>query len=126
MARQPPEGEVKKLTGAVEHLLSGGRKVDPDALSGQAALLKLDVDQVIPEDDPDYDLWPEHEDVALMFMRCQTQWRSTAGGVIGLDYGVVLQLMELYSVGDRVAVLEDLQVMEAKAVEIMNKKAEAS
>jgi hypothetical protein len=46
--------------------------------------------------------------------------------VIGLDYGVVLQLMELYSVGDRVAVLEDLQVMEAKAVEIMNKKAEAS
>jgi hypothetical protein len=123
MARQPAEGKGKKLTGAVEHLLSGGRKVDSDAVMDQAALLRLDPGQVIPDDDPDYDLWPEHENAALMFMRCQTQWRSTGGGVVGLDYNVVLQLMGLYDVPDRVAVLEDLQVMEARAVELINDQA---
>lgn len=69
-------------------------------------------------------VWPEHEDVVLTFVRCQTQWRSTGGGVIGLDYGVVLQVMSLYDVRDRRGVLEDLQLMEYRAVEIMNKRAQ--
>jgi hypothetical protein len=44
--------------------------------------------------------------------------------VIGLDYGVVFQVMALYDVTDRRGVLEDLQTMEYRAVEIMNKRAQ--
>jgi len=126
MARQPAEGEVKKLTGAVEHLLGGERKPDPAALADQAALLGIDPEALLAGDDEDDDfqVWPEHEDVVLTFVLCRTQWRSTGGGVIGLDYSVVFQVMALYDVADRRAVLEDLQVMEFRAVEIMNKRAQ--
>jgi hypothetical protein len=43
--------------------------------------------------------------------------------VIGLDYGVVFQVMALYDVTDRRTVLEDLQVMENQAVEVINRRA---
>jgi hypothetical protein len=69
-------------------------------------------------------VWPEHEDAVLMFLQCQTQWRTGGSGVIGLDYGVVLQMMDLYAVTNRRQTLEDLQVMESRARELINKAAE--
>ncbi len=72
----------------------------------------------------EYEVWPEHEDAVLLFLRCQTQWRVGGIGVVGLDYAVVLQIMYLYAVGDRRQALEDLQVMESRAKELMNKAAE--
>lgn len=69
-------------------------------------------------------MWPEHEDAVLMFLQCQTQWRTSSSGVIGLDYGVVLQMMDLYTVSNRRQVLEDLQIMEGRARELINKAAE--
>ena len=72
----------------------------------------------------EFEVWPEHEEAVLLFLRCQTQWRTTSGGVMGLDYGVVLQVMDLYAVEDRRRTLEDLQVMEARARELLNKAAE--
>ena len=111
--------------GAVEHLLSSDKKPEAADLADQAALLGLDPAALVDEaEEEDFMVWPEHEDVVLTFVRCQTQWRSTAGGVIGLDYNVVLQVMALYDVKDRRGVLEDLQLMEYRAVEIMNKKAQ--
>jgi hypothetical protein len=90
----------------------------------QARMLGIDPDLLSPDDsDDDFMVWPEHEDAVLTFIRCQTQWRSTGGGVIGLDYGVVFQVMELYDVTDRRTVLEDLQVMESRAVEMINRRA---
>jgi hypothetical protein len=71
----------------------------------------------------EFEVWPEHEDAVMMFLRCQTQWRTTSSGVMGLDYGVVLQLMDLYAVGMKRQVLEDLQVMEGRARELFNKEA---
>ena len=59
-----------------------------------------------------------------MFMRCQTQWRSGPNGMIGLDYGVVLQLCPLYDVEDQKAVLEDLQIMEGHALQLIAEAAE--
>jgi hypothetical protein len=73
---------------------------------------------------PEYGVWPEHLDAVLMFLQCQTQWRTSGGGVIGLDYGVVLQMMDLYTVNDRRQTLEDLQVMESRARELINKEAQ--
>jgi hypothetical protein len=69
-------------------------------------------------------VWPEHEESVLLFLRTQTQWRVGGNGVVGLDYGVVLQIMDLYAVEERRQTLEDLQVMEARAKDLINKAAE--
>ena len=63
-----------------------------------------------------FEVWPENEDIVLMFLRCQTQWRSGPSGLIGLDYGVVLDLCRLYQVEDSKTTLEGLQIMEAHAL----------
>ena len=52
-----------------------------------------------------------------MFARCMTQWRAGPAGIIGLDYGVVLQLFSLYRVPSPDTVLEDMQIMEDRALE---------
>lgn len=72
----------------------------------------------------DFEVWFDNEEPVLMFLRCQTQWRTTMSGVIGLDYGVILQMLDLYAVKDRPQVMEDLQVMESRAVQLINEQAE--
>jgi len=71
-----------------------------------------------------YPLWPEHADAVDLFLRCMTQWRAAGNGVIGLDYGVVLQLASLYGIRDPRTTLEELQVMELHARDLINKQAE--
>jgi len=56
-----------------------------------------------------------------MFLRCQTQWRVGMSGIIGLDYTSVLEMIKLYLVEDTVAMLENLQVMEAAALQALNR-----
>ena len=74
----------------------------------------------------EYEVWPEHEDAVLLFLRCQTQWRTTMLGVMGLDYGVILQMLDLYAVSNRPQAMEDLQVMEGRAKQLINEQAEKS
>lgn len=69
-----------------------------------------------------FEVWEENWTAVEMFMRCQTQWRTSMGGAIGLDYGAVEWLLRLYEVKDQRSVLEDLQVMEAAALNVLNKK----
>ena len=57
-----------------------------------------------------------------MFLRCQTQWRVGVSGIIGLDYTSVLEMIKLYLVEDTVAMLENLQIMEAAALRIINRE----
>ena len=57
-----------------------------------------------------------------MFLRCQTQWRVGVSGIIGLDYTSVLEMIKLYLVEDTVAMLENLQIMEAAALQAINKE----
>ena len=70
------------------------------------------------------EIWPEHEEALTMLLRCQTQWRCGPSGVIGLDYGVVIQLCNLYHVGDKCQLMEDLQIMEGRALELIAEKQE--
>lgn len=69
----------------------------------------------------DCEVWEEHADAVAMFLRCSTQWRTGPGGVIGLDYGVVLPMMDLYSVSDRRETMDNLQIMERRALELFHK-----
>jgi hypothetical protein len=57
-----------------------------------------------------------------MFLRVQTQWRTTMGGVLGLDYGALAWVFKLYAVEDDRSMLEDLQVMEAAAMAVLSER----
>ena len=65
-----------------------------------------------------HDLWP----AVHLFMRCLTQWRTSIDGVVGLDYGVMLQLASLLGVTVTEQVLDDVQVMEAHAIHKVNRR----
>ena len=69
-----------------------------------------------------FEVWEENWPAVEIFLRCQTQWRTTMAGVCGLDYSAVEWLFRLYEVEDQPAVLENLQVMEAAAVKILKKE----
>ena len=69
-----------------------------------------------------YGLWPEHAPVVELFLRCMTQWRTGPRGMVGLDYGVVLQLAQLYEVPNMRQSLELLQIMEIHLRDILNRR----
>tara|TARA_R110002020_G_scaffold165300_2_gene352683 strand:- start:26 stop:298 length:273 start_codon:yes stop_codon:yes gene_type:complete len=75
-----------------------------------------------PEAQEDFEVWEENWAAVEMFLRCQTQWRPTMAGVCGLDYTAVEWLFRLYEVKNQPAVLEDLQVMEAAGLKILNQR----
>lgn len=68
------------------------------------------------------EVWEENWQSLLFFLKIETQWRVSMNGLIGLDYGVVLSLLNLYQVADPVAVLEDLQIMEKAVLSAMQKE----
>ena len=70
-------------------------------------------------------VWEENWETVLMFLRMQTQWMVSFGGVTGLKYEVLLSaggLFDIYNVENRREMLEDLKIMEAAALTEMNKK----
>lgn len=78
---------------------------------------------ILPEPEPlVIDMHPDAEEAILMWFRICTQWRTTNGARVGLDYGVLLGaegLFSLYQVADPRGLLEDLQVMEQAALEAL-------
>jgi len=72
--------------------------------------------------DEDYEVMPDAWPVVQMFLRCQTQWRTTINGLLGLDYGAVAWLLRLYEVEDQRSMLEDLQVMEAAVIAVLSRE----
>ena len=104
----------------MEHLLHGS-SANKELLADAAAFgMTLPEEMLAPKV---YCIWPEHQEALELFMRCATQWRSGANGVMGLDYGVVLQMASLYQIQDLARVMEDLQIMELLARGLINKEA---
>jgi len=69
-----------------------------------------------------FEVWEENWEALMMWSRVQTQWRTSMGGVIGLDYGAIAWVFRLYEVKDQRSLLEDLQVMEAAAMAKLNER----
>jgi hypothetical protein len=67
-------------------------------------------------------VFEENWAVVEMFLRLQTQWRTSMSGVLGLDYVAVEWMLRLYGVEDQRSMLENLQVMEGAALTLINKK----
>ena len=57
-------------------------------------------------------------------MSVQTQWRSDSGVLMGLDYNAVKWMMELLEVKKPVEMMNDLQIIEAKVVEVIANRKE--
>jgi hypothetical protein len=74
----------------------------------------------------DFGVWLENWDAVELFLRCQTQWRTGPGGVIGLDYSVVLALATLYlpAAAETQTILEEVQIMERRALELFKESAD--
>jgi hypothetical protein len=118
MGRKPEGGQEKKLIAAVDYWFHGGSQSSGGNLLDDAAAFGVDLPAAPVEED--FHVWPENHDVVLLFLRCQTQWRSGGTGVIGLDYGVALSLASLSKMADPLEVIDDLQIMEMHAIALIN------
>lgn len=101
----------------MDYLLRGDSNTDDLLEDARAYNITIDGAVLEPEH---YELWAEHVPAVDLFLRAGTQWRSLGEAVMGLDYGAVLQLAQLYDVPDLPRTLEDLQVMEIAARDRIN------
>jgi len=76
-------------------------------------------DDLVPDGRDDYEVTPDAWPAVSMFLKVQTQWRVGMGAVIGLDYGALRWCFELEEVENPRELLEDLQVIEGRVVEIL-------
>lgn len=114
MERQSHWGAQKKLTDAALYWLRGGVSYN-EAISDlkafgapQEVIDELAQAQKVE----DFEVWEENFPILTMFLRLQTQWRTSHAGLVGLDYSSAQWLFGLYSVEDQRDMLEGLQVME--------------
>ena len=56
-----------------------------------------------------------------LVLSVQTQFKIGLNGITGFDYASVITVANMYSY-DLPSVFEDLQIMEAKALELINKE----
>jgi hypothetical protein len=74
---------------------------------------------------PPVDVWEENWVPTQIFAAMSTQWRTTQGAVVGLDYGVLPFVFRCAGIKKRrkqADTLECLQIMESEALKIMNRR----
>lgn len=70
-------------------------------------------------------VWEEHRTALEVLRRCATLWRAApTGGVLGLDRPSLESLMRMMRIKPRrrLALLDDIAVMERAALAIINQK----
>lgn len=70
-----------------------------------------------------FEVWPENWPAVELFMRCQTQWRTGPAGLLGLDYGAVLAMANLWSVEHVREVMSGVQIIEATILAQLSERA---
>lgn len=68
-------------------------------------------------------MWPENWAALDLFLLCQTQWRTGPAGLLGLDYGAVLAMANLWSVDHVRETMTDVQIIEAAILAQLSKEA---
>lgn len=67
-------------------------------------------------------MFQENWETVIFFLRLSTQWRHGAmGGWIGLDYPAVESTMRMLRVKDKAGMLQQVQIMEKAALEVLNR-----
>ena len=83
-----------------------------------------EVVQAVQETSPtnDFEVLEENWQVVSMFMRLQTQWVPSMGGMIGINYQSVEFLFRIEGIENQREMLAELQVMEVAALQVLNVK----
>ncbi|MPW17873.1 hypothetical protein GCT13_13235 [Paraburkholderia sp. CNPSo 3157] len=84
----------------------------------------FDLGQLFRKDE--VEIWPENYDAVLLFCRLGTQWRTGVGGPTGLDYCVVLAMIDRLGLDADEAddMFEDVRHLEMAALEVMRESAQ--
>lgn len=88
-------------------------------------MVGFNIFEVAEKERPHVEAWPENWPVFELFCKLQTQWRQGGmGGPCGLDYNVLLSLLERQRLNDADfdQTIANIQVMEFAALEAMNQK----
>lgn len=69
------------------------------------------------------EVWPDNLAAVNLFITLGTQWRVGMAGAVGLDYNVLYRKMDRLnlSAAEYDALEEDVQVLEAEALQIMQR-----
>lgn len=79
------------------------------------------VDKVETPDE--FEVFEENWPVLELFLRVQTQWRTSMNGLLGLDYTAVAWVLKLTAEeANHRALLEDLQIMEGAVLAYIAKQ----
>ena len=70
------------------------------------------------------EVWPENIRAVNLFSSICTQWLVSANGAYGIDYNVMFYLIDRMRLNDEehAILFDDMRVIEAEALSIMNKK----
>lgn len=70
--------------------------------------------------DEDFEVFEDNWPTIEMWLRLQTQWRTSFGGLIGLDYVAARFLFEIYEIEDRKSMMDGIIIMERAALKIIS------
>jgi len=84
----------------------------------------FDLGQLFRKDE--VEIWPENWPVWCFFRRVETQWRVGMGGPTGLDYSVVLTMIDRLKLEEAEAdeLFEDVRHLERAALKVIRESAE--
>lgn len=77
-----------------------------------------------PSDFGDFEVWPDNMPAINLFSSISTQWRTSMGGVTGLDYNVLFHRMDRMNLSDQDYewLFDDIRVIESEAIILLNQK----
>lgn len=110
-------------------ILGNKRSNSTDTLESDLASQGLDISVLEPwrleqlqDETQEFELWEEHVPVVELFMRCIRQWRTAGEAFLGIDYVALDVVAKLSNMALDAEVFNDFQIMEAWAVELLNKR----
>lgn len=93
---------------------------DDLAVMGAAPEIAKAVEEASPTQD--FEVLEENWPAVSMFLRLQTQWVPSMGGLLGLNYQSVDFLFRIEGTENQRELLADFQVMEVAALKVLNTK----
>ena len=96
-----------------------------DQTQEDAKAFGLELPKTNKKEEEDFEVNEDNWDALMMFYNMQTQWSTSFGGFVGLKYEVLLMqggMFDLYNIKERSKILEEIQIMEAKALKELNKE----
>ena len=75
-----------------------------------------------PSDFGDFEVWPDNMPAINLFSSISTQWRTSMGGMIGIDYNVLFSRMDRMNLSDQDYewLFDDIRVIESEALAAIN------